>query len=579
MSWRIGSKRALPLGVFCFAGLALAAATGCSGAVDNSAGGSGKGGNDVGGGNGGNAGGGKAGAPAGGNAGTTALSDAPGVLPMRLLTRVEYDNTIFDLLGDNSHPAAAFPTEDAANTGFAQVQKLDEVNVNAYLKAAELIAEKAATDLKTFMGCDPAGANELACVKSFVTTFGRKAYRRPLTTSEVDEHVAFFRDTMRGTLKLPVNEAVVALTTAMLQSPFFLYRWEGAWAGTKDGSAVRLNPHHLASQLSYFLWASMPDAALSKAADDDQLKTSAQIEAQVQRLLSDPRAQRMVSNFIEQWLGVSALPGALRSKAGWNKELATAMVDEANRFAGDIILRGDGKMKTLFTSRQTSADGTLAAFYGDKTITGTVAKPLTFPDGQRAGILTLAAPLAAHSVESEPSPILRGKFIRERIMCDPLPPPPGGVPDLPPPDPNTAKKDRFAMHAKGSCAGCHKLMDPIGFGFENYDNVGAYRTMDGKFMVDSKGVITALDDKDQNFNSAIDMMTLLSESNQVRTCLIKQFFRYAVARKESDSDAQVLADALTSLTTSDSNIKKLLLNMATSKVLTHRSLAIGEVLP
>jgi len=575
MRWRNGSKRGLPLGVLYLAGLALAATPGCSGSVGSSSGDFGNGGNAA----GGNSVGGNAGARPGGNAGTVAVSDAPGVLPMRLLTRVEYDNTIFDLLGDNSHPASAFPTEDAANTGFAQVQKLDEVNVNAYLKAAEIIAEKAATDLKAFMGCDPAGANELTCVKSFVNTFGRKAYRRPLKTAEVDEHVAFFRDTMRGTLKLPVNEAVVTLTTAMLQSPFFLYRWEGAWEAMKDGNALRLNPHHLASQLSYFLWASMPDAELSKAADGDQLKTTAQIEAQVQRLLSDPRAQRMVSNFVEQWLGVSALPGALRSKAGWTKELASAMVEEANRFAGDIILRGDGKMKTLFTSRQSSANGTLAAFYGDKTITGTVAKPLTFPDGQRAGILTLAAPLAAHSVESEPSPILRGKFIRERIMCDHLPPPPGGVPDLPPPDPNTTKKDRFAMHAKGTCAGCHALMDPIGFGFENYDNVGSYRTMDGKFVVDSKGTIAGLDEQDKSFNSAIDMMTLLSESNQVRACLIKQFFRYAVARKENDGDAKVLADALTGLTTSDSNLKKLLVNMATSKVLTHRTLAIEEVLP
>lgn len=515
----------------------------------------------------------------GGNAAGGSSPTPAGVLPMRLLTRAEYDNTVFDLLGDDTRPAAAFPPEHAGNTGFAQVQKLDDVNVGAYLKAAEAIAERASKDLKALMGCDPAGAGELACVKSFVAGFGRKAYRRPLRDTEVDEHLAFYRDTLKGTLKLPVNESVPALVAGMLQSPFFLYRWESAWETSKDSGGMRLNPHHLASQLSYFFWASMPDAELMRAAEQGGLQTVAQVQKQALRLLANPRAQRMVSSFAQQWLGVSALPGALRGKPGWGAPLAQAMVAESDRFAGDVILRGDGLLKTLLTSRVSSADGTLAAFYGDKSITGTVPKPLTFPEGQRAGILTLAATLAAHADENEGSPILRGKFIREHVMCDAIPPPPGGVPDLPPPNPNTPKKERFAMHSQGTCKGCHELMDPIGFGFEHYDNVGAYRTMDGKTAIDSKGTITGLDGKDQAFASAVDMMTLLASSDQVRTCLVKQFFRFGFARKEEDGDASALSTAFNAFRSSEGNVRDMLVSLATSRVMTHRSNAAGEVLP
>ncbi|MDX2020304.1 MAG: DUF1592 domain-containing protein [Deltaproteobacteria bacterium] len=549
-------------------GLAMAVATACGGKISDD--GDGRGGTGM-------------ASPAtmtGGRGGTAAVAAAAGVLPMRLLTRAEYDNTVLDLLGDDSHPAAAFPPEDAGSTGFAQVQKLDDVNIGAYLKAAETIAERASKDLKTLMGCDPAGAAELVCVKSFVTSFGRRAYRRPLRDAEVDEHVALYTDTLKGTLKLGINEAMPTLVAAMLQSPFFLYRWESAWEASRDGRELKLNAHHLASQLSYFFWSSMPDAELMAAADRGELQTTAQIQAQAVRLLADPRAERSISSFVEQWLGITALEGALRSKPGWGPTLARAMIAETDRFAADVILKGNGLLTTLFTSRLSSADATLAAFYGNKTITGTTPQPLTFAQGERAGILTLAATLAAHADENDASPILRGKLIRERVMCDAIPPPPGGVPDLPAPDPNTPKKQRFAMHAQGTCKGCHELMDPIGFAFEHYDNVGAYRTMDGKLPVDSSGAIKGLDGSDQSFTSAVDMMDLLGNSDQVRTCLMKQFFRFGFARKENeDADVASLKAASDAFRSSNGNIRKMLAALATSRVMTHRSLAAGEVLP
>lgn len=514
---------------------------------------------------------------AGGQGGASTFGPLP--LPLRLLTRVEYNNTVADLLADTSAPASAFPAEDATTTGFADVPKLDDVNVNAYMKAAEALAARAMVASPPLLACALEGAQEGECVRSFVASFGRRAYRRPLNDAEVQSHVALYNETFKSTLKLTSAEAFQALLTAMLQSPFFLYRWENAWVVKPARQAIALSPHHLASQLSYFLWSSMPDAALFSAADADELKTPTQVEKQVRRLLADPRADKAIGSFAEQWMGVTNLSGALRGKAGWTPVLAVAMVQEIKRFAVDTILRGDGSLETLLTSRNTRVDATMAAFYGEKSITGTDVKPLTFATNERAGLLTLAGVMAAHADENEPSPILRGKFIRERIMCDLIPPPPGGVPDLPAPDPNTSKRERFAMHAQGGCKGCHSLMDPIGFGFESFDNVGAFRTMDGKFAVDAKGAVSGLDGDEVAFSSATDLVTKLAHSRQVAECLTKQLLRFGLHRKEGDPDSAALNDVATAVTKSKSNIREMLVSLATSTLFTHRALSTEESLP
>jgi hypothetical protein len=505
--------------------------------------------------------------------------NAAGFVPLRLLTRIEYNNSVRDLLGDASNPANAFPSESTAETGFAKVQKVDDVNVGAYHDAADGLAGRATANLSKLMGCDPVAAED-TCVRAFVTSFGRRAYRRPLTPAEATQHFDYWKVKLRGELKLTPVEAARVLVTSMLQSPFFLYRWELAWApGPREGAVVRLNPHHLASQLSYFLWSSMPDDALFAAADKDELATPAQLEAQVRRMLKDPKADRTVGAFHEQWLDASALPGAQRNGKTyprWGATLGEAMLEELRRFASDVVLRRDGKLSTLLSSTDTFVNAALAGVYGLQGVTGTAFVPKGLPATERAGLFTLAGVLAAHADENDPSPILRGKFVRERVMCAHIPPPPGMVPDLPPPDPAQSKKQRFAVHSAGACKACHDLMDPIGFGFEAYDSIGGYRTMDGKFPVDATGVVTGLDGKEQAFKDGLGLAGLLAGSDQVRACVTKQWFRYGFGRGETKADEFSLEAAHGAFRAAGFDVRELLVALTRSRAFTHRTLAEQE---
>jgi hypothetical protein len=504
---------------------------------------------------------------------------AVAVLPLRLLTRVEYNNTVRDLLGDASEPANGFPVESADETGFAKVQRIDDVNVGAYLDAADAVAGRAVADLPKLLGCAPTGAGEEACVKGFIERFGQRAYRRPLAAAEVGEHLGLYKDKLRGTLKLGTPDAVRALVAAMLQSPYFLYRWENGWRGQREGQAVRLDPYHVASQLSYLLWASMPDADLLAAAGRDELRTPEQLEAQARRLLADPRAERTLAAFHEQWLETTALPGLVRNRAvypRWSATLAEAMTGELRRFVAEIVLRGDGKLETLLSSTRSFANAPLASVYGLSGVAGMDLQPVELPAGERAGLLTLAGVQAAHADENEPSPILRGKFVRERLLCMHIPPPPDMVPDLPPPEENVPKKDRFAMHAQASCKGCHDLIDPIGFGFEAYDSIGAFRTKDGKFPIDDAGVITGLDGQDRQFANGRDLVKLLAGSQQVRECVVRQWFRYGFSRVEGKADDHTLDRAFAALRDGGDDLRALLVALGRSRAITHRALGPAE---
>lgn len=551
-------------------GVPLFFAVGCSGSI------AGEGGSNVGG----------SGSVGGmnekpGTGGTTALPAPVGArsfLALRPLTRVEYNNTVLDLLGDTAFAGDAFPSESAASTGFAQVQKVDEVNVGLYFDAAEAIASRSVTRLPSLFGCDPAGNAEMDCISRFVSSFGRRAYRRPITAEEIAEYLAFYKNELRGTLKLSAGDASKALVATFLQSPFFLYRWENAWNAEKDGSGVRLGAFHLASQLSYFIWASMPDEELMKAAENNELNHTTQIKTQVRRMLAHVKAERSVASFAEQWMGVSALSGALRSQAGWDPILARAMVVEIQRFVSDTLLVGDATLETLFSSRQSTVGGPLAALYGvgDK---AAPSRSITLPDTERRGILTLAGVMAAHSDENESSPILRGKFIREHVMCDLIPPPPGDVPDLDPPRPGLSKKERFAMHRMGACSACHELMDPIGFGFEHYDNVGKFRVTDNNAPVDSTGSVSNLDGNDQTFASALELTGLLAKSPQVAECLMRQFFRFGLAKNEGDRDEASLSEIFAGFRKGGFDIREMLVALLTSEIVTHRMPNAEEVLP
>jgi hypothetical protein len=375
-------------------------------------------------------------------------------------------------------------------------------------------------------------------------------------------------------------EAAELVLASMLQSPYFLYRWELGWqpAG-RVGNALRVNPFYLASQLSYFLWSSMPDAELLDKAGSGALNHDAEVSAQVTRMLADPRVERTVAAFHEQWLGVFNLPDL--GKAGglfpeWNTELGESMREQVRRFVVDTVVRGDGRVQTLFTAVNVPVDAKLGAIYE-------VDAPeqwtsMALPD-TRSGILTLPGFLAAHALEAESSPILRGKFVRERVLCNPLAPPAGDIPELPEPEPGVSTRERYSEHSTVQpCAACHQLMDDIGFGFENFDAIGRYRSMEGEHAVDARGKVVRLDGTDRDFDGAVQLSQILATSNQARDCMTREWFRFALSRKESSADDDALRATFQRFSESDFDIRSLLVAIATSLPMSHRSMNEGEVL-
>jgi uncharacterized protein DUF1592/uncharacterized protein DUF1588/uncharacterized protein DUF1595/uncharacterized protein DUF1585 len=437
------------------------------------------------------------------------------------------------------------------------------------------------TKLSTILPCTPANAAaEAGCAGMFITTFGAKAYRRPLTTAESTTLNALYQ-TARGMLALDFNGSIVLLLEAMLQAPGFIYHWEmDPGPAIKEGAVVQLGNYQIANRLSYFLWGTMPDPTLFAAAAAGELSTADGIGTQVTRMLADTKAQNFVADFIEDWLDVNVLasrPKDAKLYAMWNQDLASAMETEFRTFGTTAVL-GTGLFAELLTGNQSSVNQALAAVYGVSGVTGTTPKAVTFDANQRAGILTLAGFLTVTGASDGSSPVRRGHAIYTRVLCGALPDPPANVPPPEPPTPGLTTRQRFEMHDMNACTGaCHAAMDPIGYGFEHYDGIGAYRTTDQNLPVDSNGSIV-LDGKTQTFTDAVGLAKLLAESPAAQACFARQMTRYALNRWDTAADAASIESAATRFK-GTLNMRDLITGVATSRTFRYRTPAAGEVLP
>jgi hypothetical protein len=511
--------------------------------------------------------------------------NAAGVLQLRRLTSREYLATVRDLLNDTTLKIDDVPGEsdDLSNNAFpfrqpTAIGTLDAANLQV---AAETLAKNMSTKLSTILPCTPASAAaEADCAGMFITTFGTKVFRRPLTAAETASLNTLYQ-TGRATLALDFNGAIVLLLEAMLQSPGFVYHWEmDPGPALKDGAVVQLGNYQLASRLSYFLWGSMPDTALFTAAAGGQLSTADGVQTQVARMLADNKAQAFVSDFIEDWMDVNVLssrPKDAMLYAMWNPDLANAMQTEFRSFGTGAVL-GSGLFADLLTGSKSSVNQALATVYGVSGVTGTTPKAVTFDASQRAGLLTLAGFLTVTGASDGSSPVRRGHAVLTRMLCGVLPDPPGNVPPPQPPTPGLTTRQRFEMHDMNACTGaCHVAMDPIGYGFEHYDGIGAFRTTDQNLPVDSSGEIM-LDGKKQSFADAPALARLLAASPQAQACFAKQLTRYALNRWDSAADAASILSAATTFQGS-LNMRDLIAGVATSRTFRYRTPAAGEVLP
>jgi len=499
------------------------------------------------------------------------------------LSRTEYNNTVRDLLGDNTRPADKFASDqESAKSGYATGGTVAEVDASNLYEAATTLATNAMAHLADLLPCKSlpaAAADQDACAKQFIAQFGKRAYRRPLTADETAGLTAFYTQS-KAAADFP--NAVRLVISAMLLSPQFLYRWEvdSTKAPVRENNLIRYNSYEMASRLSYLIWASMPDDAAFALADGNKISTPDQIEAEARRLLKDPKAKVAIGDFFTQWLGLTDLRSVAKDTSiypSFTPDLANSMVAETAAFTAASVIDGDGKLGTVFTSNKSFVDTNLAKVYGL-----TVASPTptaTDLGAQRGGILTQAAFLTQHASPGESNPVRRGKIIAERVACVEVPSPPDNVPDPKPPAPNLSVRDRFSEHDTNPCAtACHSVFDPIGFTFGNYDGIGAYQTMDGGKVIDASGSIK-IDGGTKAVNNAIELGTVLAGSQDVANCMTKQFLRYALKRHEGAGDEASLSAISTAFAGKQNNLRELIVALTKTRAFTHRKQSDGEVLP
>jgi hypothetical protein len=522
------------------------------------------------------------GAPAGGESSAVCTGD-PGPSPVRRLTRFEYDNTIRDLLGDDSHPARTFPAEEEA-FGFsnnATILGVTPVLAEQYLVAAETLAKSAIAKLPALNACDPLVEGEARCAKVFVERFGKKALRRPLDDEERGDFFAVYQ-TVRdegGTYE----DGMRAIVSALLQSPAFLYRLETGDPASVQGARMRLGQYEIASRLSYLLWGSMPDDALFRAADEGRLGTDAEIEAQARRMVDDPKTQDMVAEFHKEWLALAKLDVTSKTATtypAWNDDIKRDLATETELFIKEAFFR-DRTVEALLTAPYTFVNANLANYYGLPAPKADGFVKVSLDPNQRLGLLTQGSLMSIYAKANQGSPIHRGKFVRERLLCDEIsPPPPNLMPKAPDVEAGLSERDRFSQHTKdASCAHCHQLMDPIGFGFGNFDGIGRYRSTDGDKPVDATGQIVNADDATGSFSGVPQLAQRLAHSKKVSDCVVTQWFRFGYGRAETDADRCTMDALKAKLTAAKGDLRELIVQLALTDAFKYRRALMTTVDP
>lgn len=502
----------------------------------------------------------------------------PQAATARLLTRTEYDNTVRDVLGDATRPAQVLPAPNSV-LGFdnnAEFHRATPAGVQGFLDLADDVATRAVAE-----GRVPACAEgPEACVAALLDGLGRRLFRRTLRAGEAQ----IFSDLY---VQIANVDGAVAATrlvvSGLLQSPQFLYRIEEIGPDEVEGAATPLSGPGLAGRLAAFLWASTPDEALLDAAERGDLSTADGVRAQVQRMLADPRTRDSVHHFHRQWLHLDALDTLVKDRVedfpGGAEGLRTAYARSMQAFIEDAFWQPDG-VEALLSSPTVYLTPALAALL-DIEAQGDDVMAVELPEN-RAGLLTQPALLAALAHPDQTSPIHRGIFVRERILCQTLPdPPPNLVIDPPDPDPNATTRERFAQHTEApTCQGCHTLIDPIGFGFEGYDELGKRRRMENGRPIDDSGAVNdARAELDGPFVGAVELAERLSRSDEARKCMATQWFRYAMARGETREDRCAMRRLQARLVEQGSFLD-LLVEMAASDALRMRpGVVIGDVPP
>jgi hypothetical protein len=417
------------------------------------------------------------------------------------------------------------------------------------------------------MICDPAASTAPACARQIFSAFGRRAWRRPLTTDELDRLVALAQ--VAWTENDPFDVGIGLGLQGILLSPKFTFRVEvdPDLAATAPRA---LDAHELATRLSYFVWSSMPDDTLGGLADSGELLRPEVLAAQVRRMVRDPKARALTENFAGQWLYTRAMPDVhpdYQTYPSWDDELATSMRAETEAFFHSFLV-GDVSALDMIDADYSFIDDRLARHYG-LTAPGSTTVQRTPLGADRRGLFTQGAILTVTSHARRTSPVKRGKWVMEQLLCTAPPAPPPGVEGIPEEvNPNASLRDRFEQHrANPTCASCHAIMDPIGFSLEHFDGVGAFRTKDSGYDIDASAVLP----DGRSWDGALGLASALKADARVPRCMTEKLFTYALGRGATVEDRRCGLPAIEAgFAASGYRMEQLVTQIVTSPAFTKR---------
>ncbi len=453
---------------------------------------------------------------------------------LRRLSEGEYNNTLIDVFGADAkswqniqfvgdiRQAGAYSTYAAA---LSVNQPWMSALVDATFDRAQALLTGPQAAQLLVSPCSMASI-DATCAAAVVKTYGYRLFRRPLTDSEVTDYVGLFTQGIT-TLQMTPGDALAGTLAALMQSPNALYIQE---LGQASADGFKLSGYELASILAYGLTGTAPSKALLDSAGTGALDTSAGIASATQTLITSPQGQAHMSTFFLQWLAYDGVPYAAKDPAVYTlpNPIATAMVTETQQLV-DKTYQSAGSLTDRLTSPNTYVNLSLAKFYGWSTagLTDTDFTLQQRPAGHGLGILAQGGFLARLGTPNSSSPTQRGLFVLRQLICGDVPPPPADVPVIPAPVANSTTRERYEQqHAVGSCGACHTHMDQIGFGFENFDGIGAYRSMEAGKPIVSSGYVEDL--KHTTFNGPEDLARKLAAAPEVSQCLAAQMTAYVL---------------------------------------------------
>lgn len=505
---------------------------------------------------------------------------AGGPAVMRRLTAQQYRQIIEDAFGSSITLGGRFEP-DRREGGLVAVgagqASITATGFEQYDKMARAIAMQVvdARHRPQLVPCTPASATQPdhACATTFLTRAGRLLYRRPLTQAELQMHVAGANEAAR---KVGDFYKGLALSLGgMLSSPEFLFIQEFTEPDPAHPGALRLDGYSKAARLSFLFWNTMPDDALLMAAERGELHTQKGLNRQVERLLASPRLEAGVRAFFTDMLGFDAFATLAKDATLYPKftfKMAEAAQEQTLRTLTDLLLVKNGDARDMFTTRNTYLTPLLASVYRVHLASpnGLMETwlPYQFADDElQAGILTQASFVALHSHPGRSSPTLRGKAVRETLLCQKVPDPPANVnfnivQDTANPDYKTVRQRLSAHATEPMCAGCHKITDPMGLALENFDTIGGYRHEENGTPIDSRGELDGV-----KFADAVGLGTAMHDNPAAPACLVKRVYTYGVGREATPSEAKWLRATMQPQFAADGyRLPALLKRIATSEV-------------